>query len=155
MEKIEFIIKKAIKESKLNLSDIDGISATAGPGLIVCLTVGLNAGKAIAGSLNKPFVAVNHLEGHALSPKINNKIKFPYLLLLISGGHTQFLEVNGVNNYKSLGTTIDDALGEAFDKTAKLLGIEFPGGPQIEKWAKIGNENYFKLAQTNTQKRWL
>ena len=96
----------------------------------------LNAGKAIAGSLKKPFIAVNHLEGHALSPKINNKIKFPYLLLLISGGHTQFLEVNGVNNYKRLGTTIDDALGEAFDKTAKLLGIEFPGGPKIEEWAK-------------------
>ena len=145
VEKIEFIIKKAIKESNLNFKDINGIAATAGPGLIVCLTVGLNAGKAIAGSLKKPFVAVNHLEGHALSPKINNKIKFPYLLLLISGGHTQFLEVNGVNNYKRLGTTIDDALGEAFDKTAKLLGIEFPGGPKIEEWAKKGNENYFKL----------
>jgi len=105
----------------------------------------LNAGKAIAGSLKKPFIAVNHLEGHALSPKINNKIKFPYLLLLISGGHTQFLKVNRVNNYKRLGTTIDDALGEAFDKTAKLLGIEFPGGPIIEEWAKRGDENYFKL----------
>ena len=88
---------------------------------------------------------MNHLEGHALSPKINNKIEFPYLLLLISGGHTQFLEVNGVNNYKRLGTTIDDALGEAFDKTAKLLGIEFPGGPKIEEWAKKGDEDYFKL----------
>ncbi len=145
VEKIEFIIKKAIKESNLNFNKISGIAATAGPGLIVCLTVGLNAGKAIAGSLKKPFVAVNHLEGHALSPKINNKIKFPYLLLLISGGHTQFLEVKGVNNYKRLGTTIDDALGEAFDKTAKLLGIEFPGGPKIEEWAKKGDENYFKL----------
>ena len=145
VEKIEFIIKKAIKESNLDLDNINGISATAGPGLIVCLTVGLNAGKAIAGSLKKPFIAVNHLEGHALSPKINNKIQFPYLLLLISGGHTQFLEVNGVNNYKRLGTTIDDALGEAFDKTAKLLGIEFPGGPKIEEWAKKGDENYFKL----------
>jgi len=145
VEKIEFIIKKALKESNLNFNSIDGISATAGPGLIVCLTVGLNAGKAIAGTLKKPFVAVNHLEGHALSPKINNKIKFPYLLLLISGGHTQFLKVNGVDNYKRLGTTIDDALGEAFDKTAKLLGIEFPGGPKIEEWAKKGNENYFKL----------
>ena len=145
VEKIEFIIKKALKESNLDLNNINGISATAGPGLIVCLTVGLNAGKAIAGSLKKPFVAVNHLEGHALSPKINNKIKFPYLLLLISGAHTQFLEVNGVNNYKRLGTTIDDALGEAFDKTAKLLGIAFPGGPKIEEWAKKGNENYFKL----------
>ena len=145
VEKIEFIIKKALKESNLSFNNIDGISATAGPGLIVCLTVGLNAGKAIAGSLKKTFVAVNHLEGHALSPKINKKIKFPYLLLLISGGHTQFLEVNGVNSYKRLGTTIDDALGEAFDKTAKHLGIEFPGGPNIEKWAKKGNENYFKL----------
>ncbi len=145
VEKIEFIIKKALEKSNLDFKDMDGISATAGPGLIVCLTVGLNAGKAIAGALKKPFVAVNHLEGHALSPKINNKIKFPYLLLLISGGHTQFLEVNGVNNYKRLGTTIDDALGEAFDKTAKLLGIEFPGGPQIEQWAKKGDENYFKL----------
>jgi len=145
VEKIEFIIKKAINESNLNLKNLDGIAATAGPGLIVCLTVGLNVGKAIAGSLNKPFVAVNHLEGHALSPKINKKIEFPYLLLLISGGHTQFLQVNGVNKYKRLGTTIDDALGEAFDKTAKLLGIEFPGGPKIEEWAKKGNENYFKL----------
>jgi len=145
VEKIEFIVQKAIKESKLNLENLDGIAATAGPGLIVCLTIGLNTGKAIAGSLKKPFVAVNHLEGHALSPKINNKIEFPYLLLLISGGHTQFLEVNGINNYKRLGTTIDDALGEAFDKTAKLLGIEFPGGPKIEEWAKKGDEDYFKL----------
>ena len=145
VEKIEFIVKKAIKKSKLNLENLDGIAATAGPGLIVCLTVGLNTGKAIAGSLKKPFIAVNHLEGHALSPKINNKIEFPYLLLLISGGHTQFLEVNGINNYKRLGTTIDDALGEAFDKTAKLLGIEFPGGPKIEEWAKKGDEDYFKL----------
>ncbi len=145
VEKIEFIVKKAIKESYLDINDLDGVAATAGPGLIVCLTVGLNIGKAIAGSLKKPFVAVNHLEGHALSPKINKKIEFPYLLLLISGGHTKFLEVNGVNNYRRLGTTIDDALGEAFDKTAKLLGIQFPGGPIIEKWAKKGDRNYFKL----------
>ena len=145
VEKIEFIVKKAIKESNYDINSLDGVAATAGPGLIVCLTVGLNIGKAIAGSLRKPFIAVNHLEGHALSPKINEKINFPYLLLLISGGHSQFLEVNGVNKYKRLGTTIDDALGEAFDKTAKLLGIEFPGGPIIEKWAKKGDENYFKL----------
>jgi len=145
VEKIEYIVKKAVKESNLDLNSLDGVAATAGPGLIVCLTVGLNIGKAIAGSLNKPFVAVNHLEGHALSPKINEKIDFPYLFLLISGGHTQFLEVNGVNKYRRLGTTIDDALGEAFDKTAKLLGIEFPGGPIIEEWSKKGDENYFKL----------
>ena len=145
VEKIDFIIKRALKESNLKLKNLNGICSTAGPGLIVCLTVGLNAGKAIAGSLRKPFIAVNHLEGHALSPRINNKIKFPYLLLLISGGHTQFLKVKGVNNYERLGTTIDDALGEAFDKTGKLLGIEFPAGPKIEGWAKKGNENYFKL----------
>jgi N6-L-threonylcarbamoyladenine synthase len=145
VEKIEHIVKKAIKESNLNINDLDGVAATAGPGLIVCLIVGLNIGKAIAGSLKKPFIAINHLEGHALSPKINKKIDFPYLFLLISGGHTQFLEVKGINNYKRLGTTIDDALGETFDKTAKILGIEFPGGPQIEKWAKKGDKNFFKL----------
>ena len=145
VEKIDQIIKKAIKDSGCSINEIDGVAATAGPGLLVCLTVGLNIGKAIAGSLGKPFLAINHLEGHALSPKINKKINFPYLLLLISGGHTQFLKVNGVNKYKRLGTTIDDALGEAFDKTAKLLGIEFPGGPIIEKWAKKGNQDYFKL----------
>ena len=147
VEKIEFIIKKAIKESGLDLKNIDGISATAGPGLIVCLTVGLNAAKAIAGSLDKPFVAINHLEGHALSPKIIKKIKFPYLLLLISGGHTQFLEVNGVNSYKRLGTTIDDALGEAFDKTAKMLDLGYPGGPNVEKFSKLGDKNHFKLPE--------
>ena len=145
IEKIDWIVQKAIDDSGRKIEEIDAVASTAGPGLIVCLTVGLNVGKAIAGSLNKPLVAVNHLEGHALSPKINRKIEFPYLLLLISGGHTQFLQVNGVNSYKRLGTTIDDALGEAFDKTAKLLGIEFPGGPKIEEWAKKGNENYFKL----------
>ena len=145
VEKIDLIAKKAIKESGYNINDLDGVAATAGPGLIVCLTVGLNIGKAIACSLKKPFLAINHLEGHALSPRINKKVNFPYLLLLISGGHTQFLEVNGINNYKRLGTTIDDALGEAFDKTAKLLGIEFPGGPVIEEWAKKGDEDYFKL----------
>jgi N6-L-threonylcarbamoyladenine synthase len=145
VEKIEYIVKKAIKESRVSPNNFHGVAATAGPGLIVCLTVGINMGKAIAGSLKKPFIAVNHLEGHALSPKINKKIKFPYLLLLISGGHTQFLKVNGVNKYKRLGTTIDDALGEAFDKTAKILGIDFPGGPVIEKWATIGDKNYFNL----------
>ena len=145
IEKIDFIINKALEESKTNINDIDGIAATAGPGLIVCLTVGLSAAKAIAASLGKPLIAVNHLEGHALSPKLIKKINFPYLLLLISGGHTQFLEVRGVNNYVRMGTTIDDAVGEAFDKTAKLLGIEFPGGPKIEEFAKKGDENYFTL----------
>ena len=145
VEKIDFIIEKALAESKININDVDGIAATAGPGLIVCLTVGLSIAKAIAISLDKNLIAVNHLEGHALSPRILNHVEFPYLLLLISGGHTQFLEVRGVNNYKRLGTTIDDAVGEAFDKTAKLIGIEFPGGPKIEEYAKKGDQYYFEL----------
>ena len=145
IEKIDLIAKKAIKDSNVKIEDIDAVAATAGPGLIVCLSVGLNFGKTIACSLNKPFIAVNHLEGHALSPKLNSKINYPYLLLLISGGHTQFLNVKGLGNYKRLGTTIDDALGEAFDKTAKLIGIEFPGGPKIEEYAKLGDKNKFNL----------
>ena len=145
MEKIDLITKKAIDESGIRMEDIDAIAATAGPGLIVCLSVGLSFGKTMASSLNKPFIAVNHLEGHALSPKLNSKLNYPYLLLLISGGHTQFLNVQGLGNYKRLGTTIDDAVGEAFDKTAKLLGIEFPGGPQIEIYAKKGNPNKYDL----------
>ena len=145
IEKIDLITKKAIDESGIKLEDIDAVAATAGPGLIVCLSVGLSFGKAMASSLNKPFIAVNHLEGHALSPKLNSKLNYPYLLLLISGGHSQFLNVDSLGKYKRLGTTIDDALGEAFDKTAKLLGIEFPGGPQIEILAKKGNPNKYDL----------
>ena len=145
IEKIDLITKKAIKEGNIKLEDIDAIAATAGPGLIVCLSVGLSFGKTIASSLNKPFIAVNHLEGHALSPRLNSKLNYPYLLLLISGGHTQFLSVQNLGKYKRLGTTIDDAIGEAFDKTAKLLGIEFPGGPKIEEYAKFGNPKKYKL----------
>jgi N6-L-threonylcarbamoyladenine synthase len=145
IEKIDLIAKRAIDESKIKLTDISAVAATAGPGLIVCLTVGLSFGKTIALSLKKPFIAVNHLEGHALSPKLNSKIDYPYLLLLISGGHSQFLSVQGLGKYKRLGTTIDDALGEAFDKTAKLLGIEFPGGPQIEVYAKKGDPKKYVL----------
>ena len=145
VEKIDLIVKKAIDKSGVKLEMIDAVATTAGPGLIVCLSVGLSFGKAIASSLNKPFIAVNHLEGHALSPKLNSKLNYPYLLLLISGGHTQFLSVEGLGKYKRLGTTIDDSVGEAFDKTAKMLGIEFPGGPQIEKYAKKGNPNKYKL----------
>ena len=145
IEKIDLIVKKAINESGKSIKDIDAVASTAGPGLIVCLSVGLSFGKAFASTINKPFIAVNHLEGHALSPKLNSKIDYPYLLLLISGGHSQYLSVQGLGNYKRLGTTIDDALGEAFDKTAKLLGIEFPGGPQIEIIAKKGNPNKYTL----------
>ena len=145
IEKIDFIAKEAILKSKIKIQDIDAVATTAGPGLIVCLSVGLNFGKTIALSLKKPFIAVNHLEGHALSPKLNYKIDYPYLLLLISGGHSQFLSVQGLGKYKRLGTTIDDAVGEAFDKTAKLLGIEFPGGPKIEEYAKLGDKNFYTL----------
>ena len=145
MESIDLIAEKAILESKIKLDEIDAVAATAGPGLIVCLTVGLNFGKTLAASLNKPFIAVNHLEGHALSPKLNSKLEFPYLLLLISGGHTQYLSVESLGKYKRLGTTIDDALGEAFDKTAKIIGIEFPGGPKIEEYAEKEIKNRFKL----------
>jgi N6-L-threonylcarbamoyladenine synthase len=145
IEKIDLITKKAINVSRIKMNDIDAIAATAGPGLIVCLSVGLSFGKTIASLLNKPFIAVNHLEGHALSPKLNSKLDYPYLLLLISGGHTQYLSVNQLGKYKRLGTTIDDAVGEAFDKTAKLLGIEFPGGPQIEVYAKKGDPNKYEL----------
>ena len=147
LENIEFIIDRALKESKISLKEIDGVAATAGPGLIVCLTVGLNIGKSIAAFSNKPFIGVNHLEGHALSPGLENKIKFPYLLLLISGGHTQYLIVKDINHYEQLGTTIDDALGEAFDKTAKMLDLGYPGGPAVEKFSKLGEKNYFKLPE--------
>ncbi len=145
IEKIDLIVQKAIKKSGKSIDDIDAVASTAGPGLIVCLSVGLSFGKAFACAIKKPFIAINHLEGHALSPKINSDINYPYLLLLISGGHSQFLIVKGLGNYKRLGTTIDDALGEAFDKTAKLLGIDFPGGPQIEILAEKGNPNKYDL----------
>ncbi len=147
LENIEYIIDTALKESKISIDELDGVAATAGPGLIVCLTVGLNIGKSIAAFSNKPFIGVNHLEGHALSPGLEKKIQFPYLLLLISGGHTQFLIVKDVNEYKQLGTTIDDALGEAFDKTAKMLDLGYPGGPNVEKFSKLGDKNFFKLPE--------
>jgi N6-L-threonylcarbamoyladenine synthase len=145
MEKIDWIVHKAINDSGKKIEEIDAVASTAGPGLIVCLSVGLSFGKALASALEKPFIAVNHLEGHALSPKLNSELNYPYLLLLISGGHSQFLNVQSLGKYKRLGTTIDDALGEAFDKTAKLLGIEFPGGPQIEILAKKGDPNKYDL----------
>ena len=145
LEKIDWIVQKAIDESGFKADKIDAIASTAGPGLIVCLSIGLSFGKSFASAMNIPFISVNHLEGHALSPKLNSNLDFPYLLLLISGGHSQYLSVEGIGNYKRLGTTIDDALGEAFDKTAKLLGIEFPGGPQIEVLAEKGDQNKYSL----------
>ena len=145
LEKIDLIVKKAIEDSGINIKEIDAVASTAGPGLIVCLSVGLSFGKAFAISLNRPFIAVNHLEGHALSPKLNSELDYPYLLLLISGGHSQYLSVKNLSEHIRLGTTIDDAIGEAFDKTAKLLGIEFPGGPKIEILAKKGDPNKYDL----------
>ena len=145
IEKIDWIVQKAIDDSGRKIEEIDAVASTAGPGLIVCLSVGLSFGKAFASAISKPFIAVNHLEGHALSPKLNSELNYPYLLLLISGGHSQYLNVQGLGKYKRLGTTIDDALGEAFDKTAKLLGIEFPGGPQIEILAEKGDPKKYDL----------
>ncbi len=145
IDKIDWIVQKAIDDSGLKSEEINAVASTAGPGLIVCLSVGLSFGKSFASAMNIPFISVNHLEGHALSPKLNSKLNYPYLLLLISGGHTQYLSVKEIGVYKRLGTTIDDALGEAFDKTAKLLGIEFPGGPQIEKLAIKGDPNKYQL----------
>ena len=145
IEKIDLIVQRAINESEKSIEDIDAVACTAGPGLIVCLSVGLSFAKTFASIINKPFIAVNHLEGHALSPKSNSLLNYPYLLLLISGGHSQYLNVQNFGKYKRLGTTIDDALGEAFDKTAKLLGVEFPGGPQIEVLAKKGDPEKYNL----------
>lgn len=142
---IDETIEKAIKQSGYDYSDIDAIAATSGPGLIGGVMVGLLSAKALAIGLNKPFIGVNHLEGHALSPKLSNNLEFPYLLLLVSGGHCQILFIESVGIYKRLGTTIDDALGEAFDKCAKILGLGYPGGPIVEKRALLGDENRFIL----------
>jgi len=134
------LIAKVLGDAKLSIQDVDAIAATAGPGLIGGVMVALLAGKGLALASGKPLVAVNHLEGHALSPRlVDPDLDFPYLLLLVSGGHCQLLEVRGVGAYRRLATTIDDAAGEAFDKAAKLLGLGYPGGPAIEELAKSGD----------------
>ena len=134
------LVAAALEDAGLTLADIDAVAATAGPGLIGGVMVGLVTGKALAHAAGKPLIAVNHLEGHALSPRLaDGALAFPYLLLLVSGGHCQLLEVRGVGNYRRLGTTIDDAAGEAFDKTAKLLGLGMPGGPAVEALAREGD----------------
>ncbi len=145
VEILDGLVKRALEESKLELEDIDAIAATGGPGLIGGLIVGLMTAKALALAANKPFIAINHLEGHALTAKLTNNLDYPYLLLLVSGGHTQVILVKGLGDYKRLGTTIDDALGEAFDKTAKLLGLPYPGGPIIEKLAAQGDNQRIEL----------
>ena len=134
------LIEGAFADAGVSLADVDAIAATAGPGLIGGVMVGLVTGKALAHAVGKPLIAVNHLEGHALSPRLSDPdLAFPYLLLLASGGHCQLLLVEGVASYRRLATTIDDAAGEAFDKTAKLLGLGFPGGPAVERAAALGN----------------
>jgi N6-L-threonylcarbamoyladenine synthase len=134
------LVEAALIEAGVALSDVDAVAATAGPGLIGGVMVGLVSAKALAYASGKPLIGVNHLEGHALSPRLADpSLNFPYLLLLVSGGHCQLLLVEGVGRYRRLATTIDDAVGEAFDKTAKLLGLGFPGGPAVEKAAMIGN----------------
>jgi N6-L-threonylcarbamoyladenine synthase len=134
------LIEVALAEAGVTLRDVDAIAATAGPGLIGGVMVGLVSAKALAHATGKPLIAVNHLEGHALSPRLADpSLAFPYLLLLVSGGHCQLLLVEGVGRYRRLATTIDDAVGEAFDKTAKLLGVGFPGGPAVEKAALLGD----------------
>ncbi|MEE9432653.1 MAG: tRNA (adenosine(37)-N6)-threonylcarbamoyltransferase complex transferase subunit TsaD [Sphingorhabdus sp.] len=140
------LIETALKDAGMSLGDVDAVAATAGPGLIGGVMVGLVTGKALAMAAGKPLIAVNHLEGHALSPRlIDPDLSFPYLLLLISGGHCQLLRVNDVNDYNRLATTIDDAVGEAFDKSAKILGLGFPGGPAVEAAAKEGDPSAVKL----------
>ncbi|MEG3144541.1 tRNA (adenosine(37)-N6)-threonylcarbamoyltransferase complex transferase subunit TsaD [Sphingomonas sp. RT2P30] len=134
------LVECALADAGVTLADVDAIAATAGPGLIGGVMVGLVTGKALAHAAGKPLIAVNHLEGHALSPRLADPdLAFPYLLLLVSGGHCQLLEVRGVDDYRRLATTIDDAAGEAFDKTAKLLGLGFPGGPAVERAAMLGD----------------
>ena len=136
------LLKDALKKSELQLSDIDLVAATAGPGLIGALLVGLTFAKGLAYSLNKPFVAVNHIEGHIFSGFLmNKKPSFPFLVLVVSGGHTLLLLVESFTKINKLGSTVDDAAGEAFDKVSKLLGFGYPGGPQIQKAAEDGEEN--------------
>lgn len=139
-ELITPLVQAALTDAGMTLNDIDAIAATAGPGLIGGVMVGLVTAKALAMATDKPLIAVNHLEGHALSPRlVDPDLEFPYLLLLVSGGHCQLLRVNGVGDYDRLATTIDDAVGEAFDKTAKILGLGFPGGPAVERAAGHGD----------------
>lgn len=145
LEHIDEIIEHTLKKANLKPDDIDAFAAASGPGLIGGVVIGVMAAKAMALALNKPFIAVNHLEGHALAPRLTGNVEYPYLLLLVSGGHCQILTVKSVGEFERLGTTIDDAAGEAFDKVSKMLNLGYPGGPVIEKMAEFGNERRFVL----------
>lgn len=136
---LDGVVSASLAQAQIELGEIDAIAATGGPGLIGGLMVGLMTAKALAAAADKPFIAVNHLEGHALTARLTHNLDFPFLLLLVSGGHTQIVCVKGLGSYERWGTTLDDALGEAFDKTAKLLGLPFPGGPNVEKAAVEGD----------------
>jgi N6-L-threonylcarbamoyladenine synthase len=145
LEVIEEVISTTMTEAGISFADLDGVAATAGPGLIGGLIVGVMTAKAIAAVHEKPFLAINHLEGHALTARLTDDVAFPYLLLLVSGGHCQLLTVYGVGRYRRLGTTLDDAVGEAFDKVAKVLGLGYPGGPAVERAARRGDAARFAL----------
>ncbi len=145
LDHLDTLVERALDEAGIGCSELDGVAATGGPGLIGGVFVGVMTAKAIAAACAKPFLAVNHLEGHALSVRLVEPLDFPYLLLLISGGHCQLLAVRGVGRYQRYGTTVDDAVGEAFDKTAKLLGLGYPGGPAVERAAEGGDPARFAL----------
>lgn len=136
MDHLDRLIAAAVQDAGVGFADLDGIAATCGPGLIGGVMVGMMAGKAIAAAHGKPFIAVNHMEAHALTPRLTDDVAFPYLLLLVSGGHTQILVAENVGVYRRWGTTIDDAAGECFDKSAKVMGLPYPGGPNMEKAAR-------------------
>jgi len=142
---IDDVIIKSLQKSKIGFEDLSLVSATAGPGLIGGLIVGLMSAKTIASIYKKPFIAVNHLEAHSLTCRLTDNIQFPYLLLLVSGGHCQIILVKDINNYQKIGQTLDDASGEAFDKVARMLGLGYPGGPIIEKMAQKGDKDRFNL----------
>src|SRR6185312_11436719 len=145
LEILDGQIERALTDANLTWDKVDAIAATAGPGLIGGVMVGLTTAKALALGLGKPLVAVNHLAGHALTARLTNGVGFPFLLLLVSGGHCQLLAVAGVDEYRLYGTTMDDAVGEAFDKTAKILGLPYPGGPAVEACAVHGNAKAYAL----------
>ncbi|MEQ9519248.1 MAG: tRNA (adenosine(37)-N6)-threonylcarbamoyltransferase complex transferase subunit TsaD [Parvibaculum sp.] len=142
---LDGLVTRALTTANLRYDELDGIAATSGPGLIGGVIVGLMTAKAIAYAHKLPFIGVNHLEGHALTTRLTNATAFPYLLLLVSGGHCQLLQVKALGDYVRLGTTIDDAVGEAFDKVAKMLGLPYPGGPSVERLAKEGDSTRFDL----------